>query len=80
MGRGVPAGSHEGPLQKTLVSLVFLRGRLWNSTGGINVQDADLINTVKILLIHRNPLKTSQNGGFRMVPGGPRPRRSSAGL
>ena len=31
---------------------------LWNSTGGINVQDADLTNTIKILLIHRNPLKT----------------------
>mgnify|MGYP006953803184 FL=1 len=53
---------------------------LWNSTDGHSVQDADLTNTIKILLIHRNPQKTSQNEGFRMVPGGPRPRRSSAGL
>ena len=47
VGRGVPAGSHEGPLEKTLVFLVFLRGRLGNPTGGINVQDADLINSIK---------------------------------
>ena len=90
MGRGVPAGSHEGPASKTLIfgsyklSLDFSRFLthlvLWNSTGGINVQDADLINTIKTLLIHRYPYKTSKNGGFRMVPGGPRPRRSSAGL
>ena len=53
---------------------------LWNSTDGNSVQDADLINTIKTLLIHGYPYKTSQNGGFRMVPGGPRPRRSSAGL
>ena len=53
---------------------------LWNSTDGNSVQDADLINTIKTLLIHRYPYKTSKNGGFRMVPGGPRPRRSSAGL
>ena len=33
---------------------------LWNSTGGINVQDADLINTIKMLLIHQTPYKTSQ--------------------
>ena len=53
---------------------------LWNSTDGNSAQDADVINTIKMLLIHRNPQKTSQNGGFRMVAGGPRPRRSSAGL
>ena len=31
---------------------------LWNSTDGNSVQDADLINTIKTLLIHRNPLNT----------------------
>ena len=41
---------------------------LWNSTGGINVQDADLINTIKTLSIGRNAYKTSKFGGFRMVP------------
>ena len=53
---------------------------LWNSTDGHSVQDADLTNSIKTLLIHRNPQKTSQNEGFRMVAGGPRQRRSSAGL
>ena len=53
---------------------------LRNSTGGHSAQDADVTNTIKMLLIHRYPYKTSKNGGFRMVPGGPRPRRSSAGL
>ena len=52
---------------------------LWNSTGGHSVQDADLTNSIKILLIHRNPQKTSQNEGFRMVPGGSRQRGCRAG-
>ena len=58
VGRGVPTGFHEAPLRKPLEFLVFLMGRLWNSTAGINVQDADLINSIKTLLIHRDPYKT----------------------
>ena len=58
VGRGVPAGSHEGPLQKPLEILVFLRGRLWNPIDGHSVQDVDLTNTIETWLIHRNPLKT----------------------
>ena len=53
---------------------------LWNSTGGHCPHDADLMLIVKILYLLRYPYKTSKNGGFRIVPGGPRPRRSSAGL
>ena len=33
---------------------------LWNSTDGHSVQDADLTNSIKILLIHRNPYKNKQ--------------------
>ena len=77
MGRGVPAGSHEGPPFKNIdfgsykLWLDFSRFLthlvLWNSTDGHSVQDADLTNSIKILLIHRNPQKTSQNEGFRSV-------------
>ena len=42
VGRGVTVGFHEGPLEKPLEFLVFLRGCLWNPTGGHSAQDADL--------------------------------------
>ena len=47
-----------GTLQKTLVFLVFLRCRPWNSTGGRCPQDADLIVSVKILLFLGKPYKS----------------------
>ena len=42
-------------------------------------QGADVTNTIKMLPIHRYPYKTSKNGGFRVVPGGPRPRNCRVG-
>ena len=54
VGRGVPTRLHGAPLQKLLEILVFLRGRLWNSTGGHSPQNANLTNTIKILLIQEN--------------------------
>ena len=48
----------QGIPSKTLEILVFLRCRHWNPYGGHCAQDADLINSTKTLLIHRNPLKT----------------------
>ena len=77
-----PLDPTRGPPSKTLILGACLRRAdfsrflthlvLWNSTDGHSVQDADLTNTIKTLLIHRNPQKTSQNEGFRMVAGGPR--------
>ena len=69
VGHGVPTRFHEDPLQKPLEILAFLRGRLWNSTGGHSAQDADLINSTKILLIHWGPYETKENEHFHsMVP------------
>ena len=48
----------QGAPSKTLEILVFLRCRHWNPYGGHCAQDADVTNTLKMLLIHRNPLKT----------------------
>ena len=77
VGRGGPTGFHEGPLQKPLEFLVFLRGRLWNSTGGHSAQDADLTHDIKILLMNWGPYKTKGKCTFSQY--GPRPRRCSGG-
>ena len=53
-----PHAIPRGPPSKPLEFLVFLRGRPWNSIGGHSAQDADLINSTKILLIHWGPYKT----------------------
>ena len=63
-----------GPPSKTLEILAFLRGRHWNSTCGINVQNDDPTNSIQILPIQKYAYKTSKNGGLGMVPGGPRQR------
>ena len=75
--RGAPTGFHEGPLQIPLGILVFLGGRPWNSTGGRSAQDANVINTIKMLLIHWGPHKTK--GKWTFSRHGPRPRRHSGG-
>ena len=67
MGHGAPTGFHEGPLQKLWGILVFLRGRLWNSTGGNSVQDADLTNPIKTLLIQKYIQKPCENDHFHGV-------------
>ena len=68
-GRGPPAGSHEAPLRKTLVFLVFLRRRLWNSAGGHGPHDANLMLIVKTLCLMPNPYKIYEFEGFHgMVP------------
>ena len=41
--------------------------------------NADLINSIKTLSIHRDPYKTSKNEGFRIVAGGPRQHGCRAG-
>ena len=82
MDRGVPAGSHKGPLQKMelpALARFFTFPLHTNSTAGINVQDADLTNSIKTLLIHWDPYKTSKNEGFCMVAGGPRQHGCRAG-
>ena len=58
VGRGVPIGFHEAPLRKPLEILVFLKGRLQDSTGGHSAQDADLTHDIKILLMNWGPYKT----------------------
>ena len=68
-GSWTPRRIPQGPLSKTVEKHAFLRWRLWNSNGSHCAQDADLTNSIKILLIHRNPLKPRENGHFRvMVP------------
>ena len=68
-----------GPPSKSLVFLVFLRRRPWKSAGGHSPHDADVMLIVKKLCLSPNPYENRKNRGFRMVPGGPRPRGSSAG-
>ena len=53
-----------GHLQKTLVFLVFLRRRLWNSAGGHSPHDANLTLIVKIRRLSPNPYKIGKSGGF----------------
>ena len=57
-GTGLRTRIPRGALQKTLVFLVFLRCRPWNSTGGRCPHDADLTVPVKTLLFLSNPYKS----------------------